>query len=338
MKSTQSKAGSSRNYDCESLCRTHTLMEYASDHNGTNSLYNNLSVLNVLDESAQRLFGTELHLLHGDQFKCVIEDMCQMNVRSLASIISVLRGYIRWCKSSGRLSDEYNEYKEFLKHPVLSLDVTDLSFQTAFQKYAFRSADEVCDFLDTTCTKDGGNPVIPISIMCWSGVPSRDVYTVLEKDVDTINGTIYHGGEYLKIPNQMIDWMHQYHHTDMIERQFRHTVQFTREQSKYFIKIFSNKAIYSDRPITTDMASNDFARCTDLFNKTADKNKTVYANNIFTSGRLHEAGKYLIEHGEISDDTLANIFKNKKYMIPLTAKRTRHLVDEYIKFAKMENA
>lgn len=338
MKSTSSKAGSRRNYDCESLCRTQTLMRYANDNEGMNSLYNNISILNILDEGAQKLFDKELHLLGGDQFKRVIEDMCQINIRSIASIISILRGYIRWCKSVGCLPHEYDEYKAFLKHPALSLEITDLSFQKAFQKYAFKSAEEVCDFLDVACSRDGGNPAIPISVMCWSGVPSRNVYTVLEQDIDVINGTIVYDGSILHIPKAMLDWIRQYKDTDVVERQFRHIVQFEREKSKYFIKVFSHNSQYTDRPITTDMASNDFSRCTDAFNKATGQNRTVYANNIFLSGRLYEASQYLLANGELPDDVLADIFKNKKYMIPLTAKRTRHLVEEYIQFTGMTGA
>ncbi len=331
------KAGVRSEFDPDEVCRSETLKEYATDNEGIASMYTTLSTLNSLDEFAEQHFGVELHQMDRDQLVQAISEVCRFNIRSIVSIISVLKTYTKWCKMKGYLPHQYDEYKEYKKHPVFTIDVEDIDFSVSFKKFLLKDPRDVAEFLDICCDRNDGNPLIPVSILCWSGVQSRDVYTVKDSDVDTLNGTIQYAGETFDVPKELKQWLRDYHDTDCVVKQLRAQVTFEREPSDYFIKWYSSKPARAWRPITTDVASNAFSRANPKY-RDQYPNRTIYSTNVFMSGRLYVAGRYLLEHGDLDAPMMNKIFQEKKPMTPLMAKRTLHWVREYNKFVSQSNA
>lgn len=331
------KAGVRSEFDPNEVCRSDTLREYAMDNEGSASMYTTISLLNALDEFAEQRFGVELHQMDREQFIQAVSEVCRFNVRSIVSILSILKTYIKWCKMKGCLPQQYDEYKAYKMHPVFTIDVEDIDFSVSFRKFLLKNPAEVEEFLNICCDKNDGSPLTPVSILCWSGVQSRDVYTIRDDDVDTINGTIQYMGETLYVPQELKQQLRDYRETDVVVKQLRASVNFYREPSDYFIKWYSSKPARAWRPITTDVASNAFSRGNPKYQEKYP-NRTIYSTNVFMSGRLYVAGHYLLEHGDIDVQTMIEIFQEKRGMTPLMAKRMHHWICEYNKFVGLTNA
>ncbi len=322
------RSGVVSEFDPDDVCRSETLREYAAHNESPKSLYTTMSTLNSLDEFAEQHFGVELHQMDRDQFIQAVSEVCHFNVRSIISILSVARTYIQWCTTKGLLSQQ---------HPVFTIDVEDIDFGVPFQKFLLKDAAEVEEFIGICCDPYDGNPLIPASILCWSGVQSRDLYKVLDDDVDTINGTIQYMGDTLYVPKELKQWLREYHDTDSVVKRLKGDVTFNREPSKYFMKWYSTQPSRAGKPLTVDVVSNSFSRGNPKYRKTYP-HRTIYSTNVFMSGRLYVAGRYLLEHGDIDTQMMTEIFKAKKLIGPLMAKRMLHMVKEYIKFTGLSDA